>query len=141
MSTTIATMARPAMPQPAIDVWSKPFWDACAENRLIVQRCRGTGKTWFPASPRSPYDIHAEWDWVESTGRGTVQSWVVFHQKYFGGFADRIPYNVAMVLLDEGFVLQSNIDAPNDSIRIGQRVVLRFEQRGAVNVPIFVPEA
>jgi len=139
MTTSTASPARPPMPQPAIDLWNKPFWDACSENRLIVQRCRNTGKTWYPPSPRSPHDIHSGWDWTECSGRGTVQSWVVFHQKYFLGFSDRMPYNVAMVLLDEGFVLVSNIDAPNDSIRIGQRVAVKFEQRGAVKVPIFSP--
>jgi uncharacterized OB-fold protein len=138
MATVTTTIPAP-MPQPAIDNWNKPFWDACAENRLTAQRCRTTGKTWFPPSPKSPFDIHAEWEWVDSKGRGTVLSWVVFHQKYFPGFGDRLPYNVAMVRLDEGFVLLSNIDAPNDSIRIGQRVAVKFEPRGAVNVPIFTP--
>ncbi|GAA4335956.1 OB-fold domain-containing protein [Pigmentiphaga soli] len=128
-----------AMPQPAIDVWNKPFWDACAEGRLIVQRCKATGKTWWPPSPVSPFDLRAGWEWIDSAGKGTVMSWVVFHQKYFAGFADRLPYNVAIVRMDEGFSIQSNIAAPNDGIHIGQRVSLAFEKRGNANVPIFVP--
>ena len=126
------------MPQPAIDVWNKPFWDACSENRLIVQLCQATKKTWFPPSPVSPYNPKGSWNWIQSTGKGEVLSWVVFHQKYFPGFAERIPYNVTMVRLDEGFDLVTNIDAPNDEIAIGRRVSLRFERRGDVNVPIFV---
>jgi uncharacterized OB-fold protein len=125
------------MPQPALDPWNRPFWAACEENRLIVQRCRATQQTWFPPSPVSPFKPDAGWDWIECSGNGVVQSWVVFHQKYFPGFADRIPYNVAVVRLDEGAVLVSNIDAPNDEIKIGRRVSVRFERRGAVNVPIF----
>jgi len=128
-----------AMPQPAIDVWNRPFWDACAEGRLTFQRCKATGKAWYPPSPVSPYDLRAEWEWEDSAGQGTIVSWVVFHQKYFAGFADRLPYNVAIVRLDEGFSILSNIAAPNDTIRIGQRVSLAFEQRGNVNVPIFLP--
>jgi len=126
-----------AMPQPAIDPWNKPFWDACAENRLIFQRCLETRKAWYPPSPVSPFAPRAAWDWIESAGWGEVLAWVVFHQKYFPGFGDRLPYNAAMVRLDEGPVLVSNIDAPNDEIRIGRRVALCFEQRGAFNVPIF----
>lgn len=130
-------MSAPTMPQPTIDVWNNPFWDACGEGKLKMQRCRATGKTWYPPAPVSPFDIRAGWDWVECSGRGTVLSWVVFHQKYFPGFADRIPYNCAMVKLDEGAVIVSNIDAPNDAIRIGQKVAVKFEPRGAFNVPIF----
>jgi uncharacterized OB-fold protein len=125
------------MPQPALDPWNKPFWDACAEGRLTFQRCNETGKAWYPPSPVSPYEPTATWDWIESTGKGEVLSWVVFHQKYFPGFSDRMPYNVAMIRLDEGPVLLSNILAPNEEIRIGRRVRVQFEQRGEVSVPVF----
>ena len=30
-------------PLPLIDVWNKPFWDACREHRLVMQRDRATG--------------------------------------------------------------------------------------------------
>ncbi len=64
-------------------------------------------------------------------------SWVVFHQKYFPGFAERIPYNVAMVRLDEGFDLVTNIDAPNDEIAIGRVCHCGSNGRGDVNVADF----
>jgi uncharacterized OB-fold protein len=131
-------MSAAPMPEPTIDNWNKPFWDACAQGRLQLQRCRATNKTWYPPSPVSPYDFHAGWDWVDCTGRGKVLSWVVFHQKYFAGFADRLPYNCALIELDEGARMISNIDAANDAIRIGQPVSVKFEPRGAFNVPIFV---
>jgi uncharacterized OB-fold protein len=125
------------MPQPALDPWNRPFWKACSEGRLILQRCRQTKEVWYPPSPVSPYQPDAGWDWIDSSGQGVILSWVVFHQRYFAGFADRIPYNVAMVRLDEGAVLISNIDAPNDEIRIGRRVSVKFERRAEVDVPIF----
>jgi uncharacterized OB-fold protein len=125
------------MPQPALDPWNRPFWDACAQGKLVFQQCRKTKKAWFPPSPVSPFDLSAGWDWIESKGEGEVLSWVVFHQKYFAGFADRLPYNVAMIKLDNGAVILSNIDAPNEEIQVGRRVAVKFEQRGAVTVPIF----
>ena len=130
-----------AMPEPTIDAWNKPFWDACNEEKLIVQRCRGTQKTWFPPSPVSPFAQDAGWDWVDCSGKGTVLSFVVFHQKYFAGFADRLPYNCAIVQLEEGAHLVSNIDAPNDTLAIGQNVHVAFERRGSFNVPVFRPAA
>ncbi len=127
------------MPEPAIDPWNEPFWKACDENKLIVQRCRETQRTWFPPSPVSPYAPEAGWDWLECSGKAEILSFVIFHQKYFGGFADRIPYSCAIVRLEEGATLVSNIDAPNDQIKIGQPVKVAFERRGAFNVPIFCP--
>jgi len=125
------------MPQPKIDPWNKPFWDACREKRLIAQKCRATKGVWMPPSPVSPFAPDAGWDWIECTGAGRILSWVIFHQKYFAGFAERIPYNCAVVELDEGAVLVSNVDGPNEAIQIGRRVRVAFEQRGEFSVPVF----
>lgn len=130
-------MTTVTMPEPTIDPWNKPFWDACGQGRLLMQRCRTTGRTWYPPAPVSPFDLDGGWDWVECSGRGTILSWVVFHQKYFAGFADRLPYNCALIELEEGARLISNVDAPNDQVGIGRAVTVKFEPRGAFKVPVF----
>ena len=126
-----------AKPEPIVDVWNKPFWDACREGRLVLQRCAATGRCWYPPGPRSPYDQRAAWEWVACSGRGTVRSFVIFHQKYFEGYADELPYNVAMVELEEGATLLSNIRSPNAAVRIGAPVTVAFDDRGAFKVPVF----
>lgn len=128
-------------PEPSVDVWNRPFWDACREKRLTVQRCANTGKCWFPPAPVSPFDPMSDWNWVECSGNAEVISWVVFHQKYFAGFADELPYNVAMVQLEEGPVLVTNIQADNDAVHIGMPVAVTFEDRGDFTVPLFEPRA
>ena len=125
------------MPEPSIDPWNKPFWDACNDDKLVLQRCRETGRTWYPPGPVSPFAPRAGWDWVECSGRAKVLSFVVFHQKYFSGFADRLPYNCALVGLEGGARMVSNIMNANDEIEVGQEVELSFERRGAFNVPVF----
>jgi uncharacterized OB-fold protein len=133
----------PAKPSPTIDVWNKPFWDACASRRLLLQRCGTTGKCWYPPAPNSPYAPRGPWEWSECSGRGTVLSWVVFHQKYFDGFADEIPYAVAMVRLAEGATVLTNIQGDRGSIAVGSPVEVAFEDRGSDVVPVFrlVPAA
>jgi uncharacterized OB-fold protein len=128
-------------PTPTVDVWNKPFWDACKDRRLTMQRCETTGKYWFPPAPVSPFAPRGKWKWIECSGRGTVVSWVVFHQKYFAGFEDELPYNVAMIRLDEGPTLISNIKADNDDIQIGMPVSVTFEKRGEFLIPTFEPGA
>lgn len=96
-------------PLPLVDLWNRPFWDGCKEKRLMAQKCDASGEIWFPPSPVSPVSRTDAWSWVELSGKGRVWSWVVMHQRYFKGFADEVPYNIAQVKLDEGPMLISNI--------------------------------
>jgi len=62
------------------------------------------------------------------SGRGTVSTFVVFHQRYFPSFANDIPYNVVQVQLDEGPRLTANlVDVPNAEITVGMRVEVVFD--------------
>ena len=126
-----------AKPNPIVDVWNKPFWDACAQGRLLLQRCGETGRCWYPPAPVSPYAPRAPWNWVECSGRGEILSWVVFHQKYYESFADELPYNVTMVRLEEGAQLLTNVTADNAELAVGKAVEVTFERRGEVTVPLF----
>jgi uncharacterized OB-fold protein len=57
-----------------------------------------------------------------------VNSWVVFHQSYFRGFDNELPYNVAEVELEEGPRLLTNlIGIANDQIRAELPVEVVFE--------------
>ena len=130
-------------PLPLVDNWNKPFWAACAEGRLTLQRCKTTGKCFFPPAPVSPFTGRPDWDWITASGRGTLWSFVVFHQSYFPGMRDELPYPVVMVKLDEGPYLLTNLDGlePED-LKIGMRLAVRFPggPEGFV-LPQFGPEA
>lgn len=127
-------------PLPAIDQWSKPFWAAAKEHRLLVQR-DPSGRTWFPPGPISPVTRTPDWSWVELPGTGRVASWVVFHQRYFAGFADELPYNVVQVDLDGGPSIISNlVDVGDRDIRIGMRVKVVFDDvTDDISLPKFAP--
>ena len=127
-------------PAPLVDVWNKPFWNACTEKKLILQVCLDTEQFFFPPAPVSPFTGKARWEWREVSGRGTIWSFVVFHQQYFAGFADELPYPVVMVKLEEGPFLLTNLrDAQPSNINIGQRVSVVFDD-DAVSLPQFRPE-
>lgn len=83
-------------------------WNAFAEGRLMYQRC-GCGHAWLPPRPECPSCLRAEWRWEQASGRGTLVSWVVYRSAYHESFADQMPYNVAIVALDEGPRLITNI--------------------------------
>lgn len=120
-------MSLSTRPMPVIDNWNRQFWQACGEGRLLLQRCTTTEKFFFPPAPVSPFTGLPEWEWAECSGQGTLWSFVVFHQKYFDGMQDELPYPVAMVKLDEGPYLLTNLaDMAVADARIGMRLAVRF---------------
>jgi hypothetical protein len=47
--------------------------------------------------------------WTPASGNGVVYSWIEVHQRYNRAFEDDLPYNVAIVELDEGPRLVANV--------------------------------
>ena len=113
--------------KPTLDNWNKPFWAACREHKLTLQRCKATGKCFFPPAPVSPFTGKPDWEWITASGQGELWSFVVFHQSYFDGMKDELPYPVAMVKLDEGPYLFTNLVGltPADA-QIGMRLAVQF---------------
>lgn len=136
-------MSLDTRPKPVIDNWNRRFWEAAKDGRLLLQKCRDTGKCFHPPAPVSPFTGRPHWDWIEASGKGELWSFVVFHQGYFDGMKDELPYPVAMVKLDEGPFLLTNLwDMGADEARIGMRLSVRFPggPDGLV-LPQFGPEA
>lgn len=121
-------MTEYSKPLPNLTDENRPFWDACRAGRLSLQRCSPCGHLRYPISASCPRCLSAEFAWTEVCGRGTVFSYVVFHQAYHPGFKDDLPYNVALVQLEEGPRMYSNIvGTPNDAVRIGDAVEVVFD--------------
>jgi uncharacterized OB-fold protein len=107
---------------PSIDRDSERFWKAAAEGSLLVQKCvQCTDLQFYPRALCR--NCAADVEWVEVSGRGTVYTFTVIRQNLARPFADIGPYVVAMVALDEGPMMLSNITGvdPGD-IRIGMAV-------------------
>ena len=120
-------MSLASRPVPVLDNWNRPFWAACRAGRLSLQRCEGTGRCFFPPAPVSPFTGRPEWQWVEASGLGELWSFVVFHQSYFPGMSDELPYLVAQIRLAEGPMLLANLQGiGRDEARIGQRLRVCF---------------
>ena len=99
-----------AKPLPVADVETRPFWDACREGRLTLQRCTNCGHHRFPPTFYCAKCNSAEHEWIESTGRGRVFSWIVVrHPVPRDIYAADVPYVVALIELDEGVRIASNI--------------------------------
>ena len=128
-----------AMPTPAVDRETLPWWQAAAEHRLLVQRCGGCGRVRLPPGPLCPACRSFDQQWQEASGQGTVYTYTVVHRAYVPGLA--VPYVVAVVELAEGPKLTSNVvDVDPGAVRIGMAVEVVWEDVGpGYAVPRFRP--
>lgn len=114
------------IPVPSED--SQPFWAAAKKHELSLQRCGTCGSFRFPPAPVCPECTSLGGDWTKLTGRGTIFSFVVFHRAFHKSFEKDVPYAVALVELEEGPRLVTNIvGVAPDQIRCDIPVELVFE--------------
>lgn len=126
-------------PLPTLDDANRPFWDATRAGRLDLQQCGDCAHIRYPISHVCPRCLSDRFAWTTLSGRGTVFSSIVFHQVYHPGFAKDVPYNVALIQLDEGPRMFSNVVgiAPSD-VKVGQKVAVSFDPVTAdVTIPRF----
>jgi uncharacterized OB-fold protein len=117
-----------ARPLPTPDPLTAGFWDAARERRLVVQRCDSCGTLRHYPQPMCANCHSMDWTWTELSGRGTVYTFTVTHQVFHPAWADRVPYAVATIELDEGVRLVSDLPAEDvDDVAIGSPVEVFFE--------------
>jgi uncharacterized OB-fold protein len=115
------TRVRPPVDSPD----DRYFWDGVRQHRLLIQRCAGCGTLRHPPSPMCGRCGSTEWDTVESSGQGTVYSWIVSHHPTE---PDAEPRIVVLVDLPEGVRVVANLlDVEWPEIRNGMAVVVCFE--------------
>ncbi len=126
-------------PLPDIDEINAPFWDGLKDDKLKFQKCNACGHHWLPARQECPECLEADYEWVEASGKGVMTSWVVYHTAFIPAFKDRLPYNVAIVKLDEGPQLATNIVGEEDqsNFKIDHPVELVIEEEHGVKVARF----
>ena len=129
------------VPAPERDALNTPYWDSLAQGALSFQRCDSCGHAWLPARSECPQCLAPEAHWEKAAGGARLVSWVVYHIAYHPAFANRLPYAVAVVELDEGPRLISNIVgvADPEALMIDQRLRLVIEDEGGASVARFTP--
>ena len=124
-------------PLPAVTEENRPFWEGCQQGKLLLQQCSECHHYQF--YPRL-YCMHCNsgtLQWVEASRRGTIYSFTIIHQNKSPEFGHDTPYNVAIVQLDEGPRMLSNIvDIEMADLKVDLPVTVIFDQ---VNETIALP--
>jgi len=137
MSTPAAAFERPV---PALENASREYWEAAGRGELFIQWCAACGhRQLYPRAVCGECGATPEWE--RSSGRGTVYTYTVIRQNHSAPFADAVPYVVAMIELDEGPRLLSNVtDVDPEDVTIGMPVRVWFADAGdGIGFPMFRP--
>ena len=118
----------PPKPSPQTSELARPYWDAAAQGKLVLQSCSDCGKVRH--YPRLLCDAcYSDGvNWISSKAFGTIQSWTVAHHAFHPAFAAELPYTLVTVDLDEG-VRALGRWRGNAAMSIGLTVEGRFEAR------------
>lgn len=132
---------QPGRPIPLPDEASQPLFDGALRGELMINRCRPCGTYLAAGTQICPECLSDDIEWTKASGNGTLFTFGLMHQLYHPGFANETPYNVAVVELEEGPRINTNmVGIANEDLEVGMAVKVTFEDVGeGVKVPKFRP--
>jgi len=128
------------LPKPDAYLPTQDFWAAANDGKLLLQYCKDTNQyQWYP-KPVSIYSGSRNWEWREASGKGTLYSWTNTFSPW-PGHKDRVPYLCAIVELEEGVRMVTNLVNCNaDDLHDGMALQLTWDRlNDEFNYPVFEP--
>lgn len=131
------------LPQP-ITPEAKPFWEGLREHKLMLPRCGDCGRAFFYPRVLCPHCHSRTLTWIQASGRGRLHSFAIAHQAFNRAFKVKPPYVLAMVELDEGPRMLSNlvnVEPDPKKIRCDMPVEVVFHKlTDEITLPLFQPD-
>jgi hypothetical protein len=123
-------------PLPAPTEIGAPFWEAADVGRLVRPLCDSCGRSFFSPQVACPNCLSTSWTWTDSDGRGVLYSSTVVHRGPTPGFP--VPYELAIVDLDEGWSMLTNLVGGEGPTPLGTRVEVEFlDLEDGHRLPVF----
>jgi uncharacterized OB-fold protein len=134
-----------AKPIPVIEKAMKPFWAGLKDHRFLLMKCNECGAWYWPATycrNHRNQPFFGSLSWTDASGRGKIITFNVTRVAMRPAFKDDIPYVYALIQLDEGPIISSNIiHCSVDAVHIDMpvRVVFRDVEEIGMTIPYFEP--
>jgi uncharacterized protein len=124
----MATEYRKPLPRPLNPLLTQPFWEAARRHELVMPRCKTCDCLFFYPRSECPRCLHTDLEWARVSGRGRLHSYTIVYQPANAAFKDDAPYIYAVVQLDEGPRMVSNVVQCNpDEVRVDMPLVAVFD--------------
>ncbi len=133
-------MPKRPLPQPTPE--TREFWEGASRRELRIQRCRGCGRAYWYPRPFCPNCSSKDVEWFTASGKGRLHTYVIVHRAA-PGFQDWAPYVIAIVELEEGPHMMSNvvgIEPAPEHLPVGLPLEVTWEQQeDGIALPLFRP--
>jgi uncharacterized protein len=128
-------------PIPEIDIDNAEYWQSCREHAMKLQHCLQCGYWRFYPGPICHRCGSFDTEWAPVSGRGTIYTRSVVYRPASPAFMDDVPYVYAIVELEEGPMLPTNIVGIDpEAVEIGMAVELTYDDiTDEVTLPKFRP--
>jgi uncharacterized OB-fold protein len=133
-----ASIPKP-LPVPTLE--TRAYWEGCKQHELRIQQCAACGQHQFYPRLYCSKCFSDRVEWVKASGRAKVMTFTIVRRPVSPAFADDVPYVVALVALDEGPTMMTNIVgiAP-EKVEIGMPVAVTFDDwTEEISIPKFTP--
>lgn len=112
---------------PTVEEETRPYWEAAKDGRLLLKRCNACDAVHHYPRPFCPTCWSEDVEWIEASGRGTLYTYSVVFRNDLPPFSGWGPYVPAVVELEEGPRLMTNIiDVDPASLSVGLPVTVDF---------------
>ncbi len=124
----MATDYRKPLPRPLSPELTRPFWEAARRHELVMPRCTRCDHLFFYPRSECPRCLSNRLEWMKVSGRGRLHTYTVVYQPANAAFRDDTPYLYAVVQLDEGPRMVSNVvQCEIDVVRVDMPLEAIFE--------------
>ena len=120
---------------------TEAFWEGCRKHQLLLQRCVECSEFQFYPRIICTNCTSKNLEWVKASGQGKVLTFTVVRRAVSEAYAADVPYVVALIQLDEGPTMMSNVvRCTPETLKIGSPVQVVFEDwSDEVSIPQFRP--
>ena len=119
---------RKPVPVPENIELTKPFWEAAKRHELMMQRCKKCAEWIFYPREQCPNCFSQDMEFQKVSGRGRVYAYTTVYQPAHPAFNDEAPYVFAIVQLDEGVRVATNIvGIPHEQVKVDMAVEAAYE--------------
>jgi len=120
---------------------TEAYWDGCRKHELLLQCCSQCGNFQFYPRIICTRCSSDKLEWVKANGHGKILTFTVVRRPVSEAYAEDVPYVVALIKLDEGPTMMSNVvECDPESLQIGDPVQVMFEEWSKdISIPKFSP--
>ena len=130
-------------PIPVPQVESDFYWEKCKEHELWLRYDNDAQQAYFYPRDISPITFSRNTSWIQASGKATLYTYAIVHRAPHPGFVGDVPFVTAMVELEEGPIMPTNIvmdDPTPEKLQIGMALEVVFEDiTDDISLPKFQP--